>query len=116
MGTRAESKLHLADRGSFGCLKSMANRNAGKRRAASPLWTRPAGDEGAWQATLTRLIDTHARLKVTLGLVAEEVLLMVPVPEWKRTRLELLLSSAAHEAHHSGQIDYLKGLQAGTPA
>jgi uncharacterized damage-inducible protein DinB len=35
------------------------------------------------------------------------------VPEWNQTQLELLLSIAAHEAHHGGQIDYLKGLQAG---
>ncbi len=85
-----------------------------KGQAASPVWTQPAGEESAWQATLTQLKDTHARLKVTLGQLSEEDLLSVPVPEWKKTQLELLLSSAAHEAHHSGQIDYLKGLQAGT--
>ena len=87
-----------------------------KGQAASPLWTQPAGDESAWQATMLRLKDEHARLKAALWQVSEEDLLTVPVPEWKQTQLELLLSSAAHEAHHSGQIDYLKGLQAGITA
>ena len=43
--------------------------------------------------------------------VPEEELLKIPVSE-KSTLLELVLScAAAHEAHHSGQIDYLQGLQ-----
>lgn len=83
-----------------------------KGHAASPVWTQPAGGENAWQATLARLKDAHARLKAALGQVREEQLLTIPVPEWSKTQLELLLSSAAHEAHHSGQIDYLKGLRA----
>jgi uncharacterized damage-inducible protein DinB len=84
-----------------------------KGQAAAPVWTQPAGDESAWQAALARLKDEHACLKVALGRVPEEELLKVPVPEWNQTQLELLLSIAAHEAHHGGQIDYLKGLQAG---
>ena len=85
-----------------------------KGQAASPVWTQPAGDESTWQAAVTQLKDAHTRLKVTLGQLSEEELLIVPVRKRKQTRLELLLSSAAHEAHHGGQIDYLKGLQAGT--
>ena len=85
-----------------------------KGQAASPVWTQPAGEESAWQAAVTQLKDAHTRLKVTLGQLSEKDLLTVPEPELKQTLLELLLSLAAHEAHHSGQIDYLKGLQAGT--
>ncbi len=83
-----------------------------KGQAASPAWTQPAGDEAAWQATVARLKDAHARLKAALEHVSEENLLKIQ--EENRTLLELVLSSGpAHEAHHSGQIDYLKGLQAG---
>lgn len=83
-------------------------------QATSPDWIEPAGDEAAWQATLARLKDAHHRLKEALEKVEQASLLQVPVPEWGRTLLELLLSSGpAHEAHHGGQIDYLKGLQAG---
>ncbi len=82
--------------------------------AEQPFWTEPAGDETAWQATLARLQEAHSRLKLALATVEEADLLQVPVPEWGRTLLELLLSSGpSHEAHHSGQIDYLRGLQAG---
>jgi hypothetical protein len=77
-------------------------------------WIEPAGDEVAWQASLERLRDSHRRLKLVLAQVAEADLLEVPVPELGRTLLELILSAGpAHEAHHGGQIDYLKGLQAG---
>jgi uncharacterized damage-inducible protein DinB len=85
-----------------------------KGQAASPVWTQPVGDENAWQAAVARLKDAHTRLKVTLGQLSDKDLLTIPVPEWKQTQLELLLSSAAHEAHHGGQIDYLKALQTGT--
>jgi len=85
-----------------------------KGQAAFPVWTQPAGEESAWRAAVTQLTDEHTRLKVTLGQLSEKDLLTVPMPELKQTRLEFLLSSAAHEAHHGGQIDYLKGLQAGT--
>jgi DinB superfamily len=82
--------------------------------AEPPVWIEPAGDEAAWQATLNRLKEAHSRLKLAFGKVEEADLLQVPVPEWGSTLLELILSSGpAHEAHHSGQIDYLKGLQAG---
>jgi len=78
----------------------------------SPKWVEPSGDEAAWQATLARLRETHERLKAALDAVPEQELMEVPVAEWGRTLLELVLSSGpAHEAHHGGQIDYLKGLQ-----
>ncbi len=81
-------------------------------QAASPVWVEPAGDEAAWQASLARLRTAHYRLKLALEHVAEADLLRVPVPEEGRTLLELILSSGpAHEAHHGGQIDYLKGFQ-----
>ncbi len=83
-------------------------------QAASPIWVEPSGDEAAWQASLARLKDAHRRLKLVLEQVAEADLLKVPASGEGRTLLELILSSGpAHEAHHSGQIDYLKGLQAG---
>jgi len=82
-------------------------------RATSPVWTEPSGDEAAWQSTIARLKDAHRRLKVALGAVPEDELLKIPVSEWPCTLLELILSAGpAHEAHHGGQIDYLKGWQA----
>jgi hypothetical protein len=81
-------------------------------QAASPVWVEPSGDEVAWQASLARLKDAHHRLRLALEQVAEADLLKVPVEEEGRTLLELILSSGpTHEAHHSGQLDYLKGLQ-----
>jgi uncharacterized damage-inducible protein DinB len=85
-----------------------------KGQAESPVWIQPTGDENAWQEAVAQLKNAHARLKVALGRLLEKDLLTVPLPEWKQTQLELLLSSAAHEAHHCGQIDYLKGLQVET--
>ena len=83
-------------------------------QAASPVWVEPSGDEAAWQASLTRLKEAHRRLKLALERVTDVDLIKVPAPEENRTLLELTLSSGpAHEAHHSGQIDYLRGLQAG---
>ena len=83
-------------------------------QAASPVWVEPSGDEAAWQVSLTQLKEAHNRLKLALEQTAEADLLQIPVPEWGRTLLELILSSGpAHEAHHGGQIDYLKGIQAG---
>ena len=83
-------------------------------QAASPVWVEPSGDEAAWQVSLARLKDAHNRLKLALEQTAEADLLKIPVPEWGRTLLELILSSGpGHEAHHGGQIDYLKGIQAG---
>jgi hypothetical protein len=80
--------------------------------AESPVWIEPKGDEAAWQTSLVRLKEAHQRLKIALERVPETDLLEVPVQEWGRTLLELTLSSGpAHEAHHVGQIDYLKGLQ-----
>ena len=82
--------------------------------ATSPAWVEPSGDEAMWQASLARLKDAHSRLKLALEQVAEADLLKKPVSEERFTLLELILSAGpAHEAHHSGQIDYLKGLQAG---
>jgi uncharacterized damage-inducible protein DinB len=82
-----------------------------KGQAATPVWTHPAEGEAAWQAAKERLKNAHMQLKEVLGKIPEEILLMIPVPEWKQTQLELLLSIAAHEANHAGQIDYLKGLR-----
>jgi len=83
-----------------------------KGQAASPVWVDPTGDEATWQATCARLKDIHQQLKAVLEQVPQNELLKVPMSE-KQTLLELILSSGpAHEAHHSGQIDYLKGLQA----
>jgi hypothetical protein len=81
--------------------------------APSPVWVEPTGGESAWQSALARLKDAHARLKLALNQVPEADLLKIP-PGEKCTLLELILSAGlAHEAHHGGQIDYLKGLQAG---
>jgi len=82
-------------------------------QAVRPVWVEPSGDEAAWQASLTRLKEAHHRLKLALEKLTDDEVREVPVPDWERTLLELLLSSGpAHEAHHGGQIDYLKGLQA----
>jgi uncharacterized damage-inducible protein DinB len=84
-----------------------------KGHAESPPWTIPAGDEESWQTLLVRLNASHARLKLTLERVRDEQLLEYPMPALRRTLLELILSSgSAHEAHHGGQISYLRGLQA----
>lgn len=81
-------------------------------QAESPRWTEPAGDEESWQALVRRLEDTHRRLKATLEQVHDEDLLEYPDPKLGRTLLELILSSgSAHEAHHGGQLSYLRGLQ-----
>jgi len=80
--------------------------------AASPVWTEPSGGEAAWQAAVDRLKDAHRRLTAVLERLPEEGLLKVPAGKGP-TLLELILSSGpAHDAHHGGQIDYLKGLQA----
>ncbi len=83
-----------------------------KGEAKVAAWTQPVGDENAWQDALGRLKEAHARQKGRLGQLSAQDLFKVPEPAWNMTLLELLLSSAAHEAHHGGQIDYLKGLQA----
>jgi hypothetical protein len=85
-----------------------------KGQAASPVWTEPAGGESAWQASLSKLKESHLKLRTALADLTDAALLEVPVPEWEKTLLELLLSSAAHEAYHAGQIDYLKGMKAST--
>ena len=83
-----------------------------KGEAPSPVWTQPSGNEAAWQISVARLHEAHVRLKTVLEQLQDEDLLKPPSPELTQTLLELLLSSgSAHEAHHSGQIDYLKGLQ-----
>lgn len=84
-----------------------------KGKAASPVWTEPSGGEEEWQAAITQLKESHIRLREALKHIQDEDLLKIPVAEWSQTLLELVLSSgAAHQAHHSGQIDYLKGMQA----
>jgi len=85
-----------------------------KGRADPPIWVDPAGDEAAWQASLVRLKESHQRLKQALDQLTDRDLLTVPDPQDGHTLLELILSSGpAHAAHHSGQLDYIKGLQAG---
>ena len=82
-------------------------------QAASPVWIEAFGDETAWQAALAQLRETHRQLKDALEQMSEADLLAIPASEEGLTLLELLFSSGpAHEAHHGGQIDYLKGLQA----
>jgi uncharacterized damage-inducible protein DinB len=80
-------------------------------QADLPLWTEPARGKSAWQTSLAKLKEAHARLKTALRRLSDEALLSIPLAEGTQTQLELLLSIAAHEAHHSGQIDYLRGLQ-----
>jgi hypothetical protein len=81
--------------------------------ATPPVWVEPSGDEATWQATLARLKEAHSRLKLALEQVEEADLLRIPESGEKCTLLELILSAGpAHDAHHGGQIDYLKGLQA----
>jgi uncharacterized damage-inducible protein DinB len=81
-------------------------------QAELPVWKEPKGGAAAWLGALRELRETHAHLTEALGRLTDKELLTIPVPETKETQLELLLSMAAHEAHHSGQIDYLKGMQA----
>lgn len=78
--------------------------------AAAPQWVEPRGGETEWQASLARLKDADASLRTAMAQLPREELLAIPRGE-QQTQLVLLLSTAAHEAHHGGQIDYLKGLQ-----
>jgi uncharacterized damage-inducible protein DinB len=81
-------------------------------QAIAPQWTEPPGDEPAWQASIAHLKDAHRRLTAALAALTDERLLDYPASELSRTLLELILSSgSAHEAHHSGEISYLRGLQ-----
>jgi hypothetical protein len=83
-----------------------------KGQAESPAWIQPSGDEQSWQMLIAHLKDTHRRQKIALEQLKDEDLLKYPDPELRRTLLELILSSgSAHEAHHAGQISYLRGLQ-----
>lgn len=82
--------------------------------AAPRPWVEPSGDEAAWIASLSRLKEVQRRLKLALEQVPEDRVLEAPAPDYDRTLLELILPAGpAHEAHHAGQIDYLKVLQAG---
>ncbi len=81
-----------------------------KGQAAPPVWSEPPGGETAWLTSLNRLKETHANLMTAIGRLSDEALLGVPDPEWGKTLLEMLLSTAAHAACHAGQIDYVKGL------
>ncbi len=81
-------------------------------QAESPAWIEPSGDEAAWQALIAQLKDAHSRLTGALAQLNDADLFDYPVPDVRRTLLELILSSgSAHEAHHGGQISYLRGLQ-----
>ena len=85
-----------------------------KGQAESPAWIEPGRDEASWQTLVADLKDAHARLRSALEQLKDEELLDYPVAELGRTLLELILSSgSAHEAHHAGQISYLRGLQGG---
>lgn len=77
-------------------------------------WGQPSGDEVAWRATVERLKDAHRRLKMTLEKLTDEQLLSIRDEKSGQTLLQLILTSgSAHEAHHSGQLDYLRGMQTG---
>ena len=83
-----------------------------KRQAESPPWIQPSADDESWQELLAHLKDAHRRLKLALQQLNDEDLLEYPVAGLDRTLLELILSSgSAHEAHHGGQVSYLRGLQ-----
>jgi uncharacterized damage-inducible protein DinB len=85
-----------------------------KGQAVPPPWTQPAGGEAEWAAALARLKDAHRRMKAALERLSDGDLLKIPPAEKNQTQLELILSLVSgHEAYHGGQIDYLKGLQAG---
>ncbi len=79
--------------------------------AQAPAWTDPSGGASAWLASIEKLQQAHAQLIHILEGMSEKDLYKVPPSEAPRTQLELLLSIAAHEAHHCGQIDYLRGLR-----
>lgn len=84
-----------------------------KGEAESRGWPEPPGDEELWQALIARLKDAHRRQKLALAQLKDDELLKYPISGLRRTLLELILSSgSAHEAHHVGQISYLRGLQA----
>ena len=81
-------------------------------QAEAYTWIEPPGDEASWQALLAHLKDSHRRLTLELEQLTDEDLLAYPVPGLDRTLLELILSAgSAHQAHHAGQISYLRGLQ-----
>lgn len=81
-------------------------------QASPPVWTDPDGGEEAWQRSIHALHEAHAQLKLALAQLEDNALLEIPDPAQSRTLLEYILSAgSAHEAHHSGQIDYLRGLQ-----
>jgi uncharacterized damage-inducible protein DinB len=83
-----------------------------KGQAESPPWIQPSGNVKSWQELLDHLKDAHRRLRLALQQLKDEDLFEYPVPGLNRTLLELILSSgSAHEAHHGGQMSYLRGLQ-----
>jgi len=78
------------------------------------VWGLPSGDEEDWKAIVARLKEAHLRLMQTLEKLTDERLLSIPDAKSSQTLLQLILSSgSAHEAHHSGQLDYLRGMQEG---
>ncbi len=80
-------------------------------RAVSQPWVEGVVDETAWQDTRRRLKNAHRQLIQTLEKFSDADLLSIPDQKAGHTLLELILSSGpAHEAHHNGQMDYLKGL------
>ncbi len=74
-------------------------------------WTDPSGGEAEWTATLDQLERAHLRLKECLEKLTDERLLEIADAKSGQVLLQLILSSGpAHEAHHSGQLDYLRGM------
>ena len=71
-----------------------------------PNWPTP-GD--SLDADRDFLRETHTRLRATIGLFDPERLDVVPV-EGAPTYAELIVGIAAHDTHHTGQIQMLKRL------
>jgi hypothetical protein len=81
-------------------------------QADPPVWADPKGGEDTWQRSISVLQETHNQLKAALAQLEDAALLEIPDHAQSRALLEYILSSGtAHEAHHGGQIDYLRGLQ-----
>jgi len=81
-------------------------------QAASPVWTEPCGDEAAWQAAVDRLKDAHQRLKAAVERVPEDLTARDPGVGKVHSAGACSFLCVGSRAHHGGQIDYLKGLQA----
>ncbi len=75
------------------------------------VWVEPTGDQRNWKEALRRLEESHVRLRQALEKLTDEELMRIAEVKSNQTLLQLVLSSGpAHEAHHSGQLDYLRGM------